>query len=247
LTPTATKNADNSFSGSLAAKYAVSGLEGEATLNSNGTMALNLESADTITNGMKVILDCETPTPGKAGLLSVGKATVEYKSDTVNCKSSYDYYKGDAIVELATAYQSVTLGCSMDYSTTKSALTKLGAALQFVQPDFTVVAKCSDSVGKADGQVYTGSYYHKVSGDMQVGAELTKAMNKPDVSLAFGTAYKLDKDTSVKAKVDSDGILCASYKQKVSSMTTMTLASQIDTVNLADNKHKFGLVLNITP
>ena len=55
------------------------------------------------------------------------------------------------------------------------------------------------------------------------------------------------QETTVKAKVDSDGILCTSYKQKVSALTTMTLAAQVDTVNLADNKHKFGLALNITP
>jgi len=58
---------------------------------------------------------------------------------------------------------------------------------------------------------------------------------------------KLDKDTTVKGKVDSAGILSGSYKQKISPLTTMTLAAQVDAVNLADNKHKFGLALNITP
>jgi len=47
--------------------------------------------------------------------------------------------------------------------------------------------------------------------------------------------------------VDSDGILSASYKQVISKLTTMTLAAQIDTVNLSDNKHKFVMVLNLTP
>ena len=28
---------------------------------------------------------------------------------------------------------------------------------------------------------------------------------------------------------------------------SMTLAAQIDTVNLSENKHKFGMVLNVTP
>ena len=81
----------------------------------------------------------------------------------------------------------------------------------------------------------------------QVGGELSKASDKTDVSIAFGCMYKLDKDTTVKSKVDSDGILTASYKQKISPLTTMCLASQIDTVNLSENKHKFGLQLNITP
>lgn len=43
-------------------------------------------------------------------------------------------------------------------------------------------------------------YYHKVSSDMQVGAELNHTTGK-DVGLAFGCMYKLDKDTTVKAKV----------------------------------------------
>ena len=80
-----------------------------------------------------------------------------------------------------------------------------------------------------------------------MGGELSKASDKTDVSIAFGCMYKLDKDTTVKAKVDSEGILCTSYKQKISPLTTMTLAAQVDTVNLGDNKHKFGLQLNITP
>jgi len=77
---------------------------------------------------------------------------------------------------------------------------------------------------------------------------VSKASKKADVSLAFGCQYKLDKDLTVKGKVDSDGILSASYKHKLSNVTTLTLASCVDTVNLAESsKHKFGLVLNITP
>ena len=135
------------------------------------------------------------------------------------------------------------------------------------------------AVGK--NPCYTGMYYHKVSSDMQVGAELTHTSGK-DVGLAFGCMYKLDKDTTVKGKVrhaarrlrchvhcrtascapsshasldtprgvgpqvDADGMLYSSYKQKLSPLATMTLAAQIDTVNLSENKHKFGMVLNVT-
>ena len=46
-----------------------------------------------------------------------------------------------------------------------------------------------------------GAYYHKVSSEMQVGAEIKKAATKSDVDLAFGCLYKLDKNTTVKGKV----------------------------------------------
>jgi len=130
-----------------------------------------------------------------------------------------------------------------DYSTSKGALTKYGAACQFVQPDFSIAAKLAVAAGKSS--TYSGTYYHKVSSDMQVGTELTHTSGK-DVGLAFGCMYKLDKDTTVKGKVDADGMLYGSYKQVLSPIATMTLAAQIDTVNLSENKHKFGMVVNLT-
>lgn len=200
-----------------------------------------------IAKGLKLTLDCETPAAGKAGFLSVGKATADYSSDLLTSKCVYDHFKGDLATTFSTAFQDLTLGWSADFSLAKATLSKLGAACQYVAPDFSLVGKMTDSVGKPDGKTYTCSYFHKVSSDMQVGTELVKAMSKSDVSLALGCAYQLDKDTSVKAKVDSAGMLSMSYKQKVSALTTMVLASQVDTVNLSENKHKFGLELKLTP
>ena len=141
----------------------------------------------------------------------------------------------------------VTVGACCGYNVPKSALTAYTGSIQYAQPEFTLCASLSEDCGKSDGQKYACTYYHKVSSDMQVGGELCKAAKKSDVGLTFGCAYKLDKDTSVKAKVDSDGILSTSYKQKVSSMTTLTLAAAVDTVNLNESKHKFGMMLSITP
>ena len=47
--------------------------------------------------------------------------------------------------------------------------------------------------------------------------------------------------------MDSDGKLCASFKQKLSPLTLLTLAAEVDTVNLNEGKHKFGMVMNLTP
>lgn len=82
---------------------------------------------------------------------------------------------------------------------------------------------------------------------MQVGAEIKKAATKSDVDLAFGCTYKLDKSTTVKGKVDSDGKLFASFKQQLSPLTLLTLVSEVETVNLNEGKHKFGMALSLTP
>ena len=128
-------------------------------------------------------------------------------------------------------FSGLTAGAECGFNTAKSVLTKYTAACQYVQPDFTVVAKMCAALAplhrppsqqprprpsphapsprarprvslapKASALDFTGSYYHKVSGEMQVGADITKKASKSDVDLGFGCLYKLDKTTTVKGK-----------------------------------------------
>lgn len=244
FTPTATKSGD-SVSGELKAKYSfLPWLDGECTFGTGGSMNMTIEAADALAKGLMLTAECEKAAPGKPGLLQSGNLIVDYKQELFTCKTSYDYYKKDLLASASMAFGALTCGLDCGYSTPKSALTKYALACQFVQPEFTVSAKCADSKGS---KTLSCGYYHKVSSLMQVGVSVAKPLSKPDMDIEFGLAYKLDKDTSVKSKVSSDGLLCCSYKQKISNLTTMTLAAQVDVVNLSDNKHKFGLALNITP
>ena len=270
FTPKATKN-DTKLDGQLAAKYVFGGgMESEVTLATSGVLKGSFEAANVIAKGLVVKMECETPAPGKSGLLSSGLTDVNYKTGPFDCKASYDFYKGDltgapapqpllpppraarsdegerphscaasrcaaspshccAVSSCAASrcsprhpaapqpllsvergacaaacasgtFSGVTLGAECGYSTTKSALSKYAAACQYVQPDFTVSAKMAE-VMKTPGSVFSGAYYHKVSSEMQVGAEIKKAATKSDVDLAFGCTYKLDKSTTVKGKV----------------------------------------------
>jgi voltage-dependent anion channel protein 2 len=244
FTPTATKSGE-AVSGSLKAAYSIlPWLDSEATFGTNGSVSLSLEAANALTKGLTLTAECDRAAPGKPGLLASANLIAEYKTDVFACKTSYDYYKKDLLASCSSVYQSFNFGLDGAYSTKKGSLSKYAAACQFVQPEFTISAKMDD---KGGSKTLGCAYFHKVSGDMQLGVAIAKPLSKPDVAIEFGTAYKLDKDTTVKAKVDSEGILCTSYKQKISALTTMTLAAQVDTVNLGDNKHKFGLQLNVTP
>merc|ERR1711920_37920 len=243
FTPLATKSGD-SMGGNLATKYVFpGGVSTEATVATSGIVSSTIEATG-LAKGLTVTLDCET---GKTALLTSGKATLDYKQEAFTAKCSYDYCKGDAAAAVTAAYGPVTMGGSADYSVSKAAMTKYAAALQWDASDFAITTKYSEALAKADSKTYEGSYFHKVSSAMQVGTELKKVQKK-DVGLAFGCLYKLDKDTTVKGKVDADGILSASYKQKISPITTLTLAATVDTACLSESsKHKFGMALNITP
>jgi len=242
--------ANNSVSGSLVGKKKFGNAQTEATVKTDGALALQVEMAE-LAAGLKLTLDCETPKAGKPGALAVAKCTADYCSEMLTSKCFFVYYaaadKPDLCTAFSTAYQAFTLGCAADFSVAKRTLAKMGAACEYVADDFSLMFKYTDTLGKTDAKVYSCSYFHNVSKDMQVGTEMVKDMSKNEVAMSLGCAYKLDKDTTVKAKVDTEGKLSTSYKQKISAITTMILSSKVDTVNLSDNNHKFGLALNLTP
>ena len=71
--------------------------------------------------------------------------------------------------------------------------------------------------------------------------DYTRARTCPSVA-------ELGRASIGSPQVDADGMLSASYKHKLSNISTLTLATVIDTVHLAESsKHKFGLALNLTP
>jgi voltage-dependent anion channel protein 2 len=247
FTPKATKSGD-ALDGTLAAKYVIgAGMETEVSLLTSTVVKGMFKAPDVLAKGLTIETNCETPAPGdqKGGLLSKGSLDFDYKTGPFNCKAAYDFFKSDLTACATGTFSGLTAGAECGFNTAKSVLTKYTAACQYVQPDFTVVAKIL--APKAAALDFTGSYYHKVSGEMQVGADITKKASKSDVDLGFGCLYKLDKTTTVKGKVDSDGKLLASFKQQLSPLTLLTLAAQIDTVDLNSGKHKFGMALKLTP
>ena len=95
FTPSATKSGDK-LTGGLEAKYRFPGnIEGEATLNTSGVLSTKFEAVDAIAKGLTATVECETPAPGKTGVLNSGKCTFNYKQEMYACKASYDYYKSD--------------------------------------------------------------------------------------------------------------------------------------------------------
>eukprot|EP00964_Phaeocystis_antarctica_P147399 scaffold113966_cov63-Phaeocystis_antarctica.AAC.8 len=70
-------------------------METEVTLATSGVLKGTFEAANVIAKGLVVKMECETPAPGKSGLLSSGLTDVNYKTGPFDCKASYDFYKGD--------------------------------------------------------------------------------------------------------------------------------------------------------
>ena len=172
---------------------------------------LTLEAVDALTKGLVLKAECAKAAADKPALLASANLIAEYKSDASRARPATTATRTTCSLASSTAVSDITCGVDCSYCVTKGSLTKYAAAAQFVQPDFTAMTKYEAKGGKG---TLSCSYFHKVSGDMQVGVAVAKPLAKPDMNIEFGCAYKLDKDTSVKAKVDSEGVMCTSYKLK---------------------------------
>ena len=95
FTPKATKS-DTKLDGNLTAKYVIGGgMNTEVALKTSGVLKGTFEAADVIAKGLVAKMECETPAPGKAGLLSTGLTKFNYKTGPFDSEASYDFYKGD--------------------------------------------------------------------------------------------------------------------------------------------------------
>ena len=236
-------------SGELKAAYMIlPWLEGIGTFTTAGGMSSEFKATDLLVKGLLITAECEKAMadgdkPAK-GFFAKANMILEYKTDLMTCKTSFDYIKKDLLASCSTVYGAFT--CGADCSLSPAGKLKKGAiAFQCVLPEYTVSGKYEMDPAKSDA--VSCSLYHKVSPLMQVGVAVKKPLSAAAFGVDFGCQYKLDKDTTVKSKVDADGKLSLAYKQKISSLTTMTLAAEINAVNLQASDHKFGLALNITP
>ena len=88
------------------------------------------------------------------------------------------------------------------------------------------------------------SYYQKVDDSTNVGSKIVTSLVGKDTKIEVGGDYQLDKDSLVKAKVDSDGNIGLAYSRVVSEELRASVAAEIKAQSLlsqgCDNT-KFGV------
>ncbi len=100
-------------------------------------------------------------------------------------------------------------GYQMAFDTAKSSLTKNNFALGYA---------CGDSVlhvNVNDGSVFGGSVYQRVSRQLDTGVQLGWTSSSNATTFGIGCKYAIDRDASVRAKVNNSSQLGLGYQQKL--------------------------------
>lgn len=96
-----------------------------------------------------------------------------------------------------------------------------------------------------NGSDIEGSVFHTPRAGVKAGVQFNYASGSSETAFAVVGQYAYDKDTTLKAKVDTKLNLNLSYKQALRPSVFLTLGAQVDAARLNSDKNKLGLTLEL--
>ncbi|XP_037960926.1 voltage-dependent anion-selective channel isoform X2 [Teleopsis dalmanni] len=226
--------------GSLETKYKVNdyGLTLTEKWSTDNTLFTEVSVQDQLLEGLKLSFagTFAPQTGNKEGKLkaSYGHENVKFDSD-VNID-----LKGPLInSSLVLGYQGWLAGYQTAFDTQNSKLAANNFALGYSTKDFVLHTAVND------GQEFSGSIFQRCSDKLDCGVQLSWATGGNNTKFGIGGKYQLDKDASVRAKVNNASQVGLGYQQKLRDGVTLTLSTLIDGKNFNAGGHKIGVALEL--
>lgn len=226
--------------GSLETKYKVSdyGLTFSEKWNTDNTLATEISIQDYVAKGLKLSFDSSfAPQTGS----KTGRIKSEFRHDICALNTDVDLDTAGPIV-LASAvlgYNGWLVGYQLRFDSQKSKITKNNIALGYSSGDFILHTNVND------GQEFGGSIYQKVSPKLDTAIDLNWTAGSNETRFGIGCKYELDKEASVRAKVNNLSQIGLGYQQKLREGVSVFLSALIDGKNFNQGGHKIGVALEL--
>jgi voltage-dependent anion channel protein 2 len=179
---------------------------------------------------------------GGMGTQQLGVGTVEYVSKNVAFTSAVDVLSGPIVHAAVTAGADVvTGGVEAEYDTKAKSFRRYNFALNYTdgkESEATLTLLNKGETGKL-------AYSHLARPDLSVAGEFLYDRRADAKLLTMGIKYEVDRETTLKAKINSDGLVSSSYIQEIRPGTTLILSQKLDVRNVDKSTHKLGLSLVI--
>jgi len=226
--------------GSLEAKYKISdyGLTVTEKWNTDNTLFSEAAVQDQLVKGLKLSLEGTfAPQTGSKN----GKFKVAYGQENVKIDSDVNIDLAGPLVNASTVigYEGWLAGYKTAFDSQKSAITTNNFALGYTAKDFVLHTSVND------GQEFSGSVFQKCNDKLNCGVQLSWTSGSNATKFGIGAVYSLDKDASVRAKVNNQSQVGLGYQQKLRDGITLTLSTLIDAKNFNAGGHKIGCALEL--
>lgn len=181
---------------------------------------------------------------GMSSKENLGVASVEYLHKSATLTAGLDAVRKTANIT-ATAGSSgkfaLTAGVEAQYDTVAKEVTKCDVIANYSDGKDSEATLAT--IGK--GEAVKLTYSHSIRPDLGVAVEFMYDRAAEAKLVTVGTKYEVDRDSSLKTKVSSDGIMSASFIQKIRHNTTLILSHRFDAKSMDVADRKIGLSLVI--
>jgi len=239
-------NLDNGkVNGSLETKYKFKehGVTFTEKWSTDNQLSTTIDIQDQLVKGLKLTFDSSfSPATGNKS----GKLKTEFRHEQFTANADVDLNLGGPVVNgsAVVGHNGWFAGYSMAFDSNKSTLTKNNFGLGYSAGDF-VLHSSVNSCAAGPGPVFGGSVFQKVSPQLETGVTLGWSAANNSTNLGVGCKYALDRDTSVRAKINNNTQLGLGYQQRLRPGVTLTLSTLIDTRNFNQGGHKVGAALEM--
>ncbi|EKM51656.1 uncharacterized protein PHACADRAFT_261920 [Phanerochaete carnosa HHB-10118-sp] len=229
-------------SGELEAKYSnkAHGVVFTQAWTTSNLLRTQVEAENHLAQGLKFDLNTSLAPSGtgKSALI-----TAIYKQPGLHTRAFLDLFKGPTFTaDTVLGRDGFLLGAEASYNVTEGKVTRYAAAVGFSAPEYAVTLQ-----GLNNMNLFSASYYHRVSPDVEAGAKATydSKGTTQNVQLEVGSKVYLDNAAYIKAKINNTGILGLGYTQAlrpgVKSYFGLALDTQrLNEVTPSGPAHKIG-------
>jgi voltage-dependent anion channel protein 2 len=226
--------------GSLETKYKVSdyGVTFSEKWNTDNTLGTEVTVQDQLVKGLTLGGDF-TFSPQSGTKNSHIKAAFKNDSVAVNADANLNPDGPVVVGSAVVGYQGWLAGYQAGYDTNNKKLTKNNFALGFSTGDFILHTNVDD------GQEFAGSIYQRVAPNLETGVQIAWTSSGNNTRFGIGAKYDLDREASIRAKINNSSQLGLGYQQRLRDGITLTLSALIDGKNFNSGGHKIGLALEL--
>jgi len=233
-------NDTGKVSGSFDVKYKLSdhGVTFKEKWTTDNNLNTEITSEDVLAKGLKLTAELSfAPQTGKKNAV----LSAAFKGDCFNSKTDLDYNGGSPLLNtsLVLAHQGWLAGSQLGFDTTKSRLTTSNFAFGYTNDDVVLHSNVND------GQVFGASAFHKVRSDLHAGVSINWNSTNNATQFGIGGIFIVDKDTSLRAKINNQGSLGLGLTHRLREGIDLTLCANIDAKNFNQGGHKLGFGLNL--
>ncbi|XP_015795738.1 voltage-dependent anion-selective channel protein 2 [Tetranychus urticae] len=214
------------------------GLTMKEKWTTDNVLSTELTVDDQFAKGLKLGFNGSfTPLSGKKS----GVIKTSYKTDALHLNGDVDLDHGGFIVHGAgvVRFQSWLGGAQLSFDPSKNAIKRNNIAVGYQTPEFNLTANL------ADLKEASSTVYQRVNDKLESGISLAWSSDKNSTQFGLGCIYKLDSDTSLKAKVNNSGIVGLGLTQRLRPGILLTLCASIDGKNFNSGGHKLGMGLEL--